>query len=164
MAPDAAPDRRWQAANRCRPSSIRLLLVAEGPPADLHRYFYFEDVPEHDSLFRYVARELLGDEPTRTRKSELLRRLEEKGVFLIDVSPEPIAEGDSLLPLVPDLVERCRGLAPRRIILIKATVYDAAYSALATAGLPVVDERIPFPGSGQQKKFQSAFRSALTKI
>jgi hypothetical protein len=38
---------------------VRLLLVAEAPPAALDRYFYFEDVPRHDSLFRYVARAIL---------------------------------------------------------------------------------------------------------
>lgn len=138
--------------------------MAEAPPSDLDRYFYFEDVTEHDSLFRYVARELLGAEPTRVGKSILLRRLQEKGVFLIDLSPEPIAKGDSLLPFVPECVQRCSDIAPRRIILIKATVYDAAYSALAGAGLPVINERIPFPGSGQQKNFQAAFRRALAAI
>ena len=47
------------------------------------------------------------------------------------------------------------------MILIKSIVHDAAYAALEAAGLPVIDERIPFPASGQQKKFLEGFRSAV---
>ncbi len=159
-----ARDRRAVAAERYRPDTVKLLLVAEAPPASPERYFYFEDVTEQDSLFRYVIRELLQVEPSRGNKSGMLRRLQEKGVLLIDVSPEPVARGDSLKAFVPDLVSRCESLKPRRIMLIKATVYDAAFVPLKAAGLPVIDERIPFPGSGQQKKFQAAFRRALATI
>jgi hypothetical protein len=50
------------------------------------------------------------------------------------------------------------------VILIKATVYDVAFYALREARLPVVDERVPFPGSGQQKRFEGRVcsRFALT--
>ena len=60
------------------------------PPGAPDRYFYFEDVTEQDSLFRYVARGVLDEEPTRENKAELLGRLRDRGVFLeacpIDVS------------------------------------------------------------------------------
>jgi hypothetical protein len=49
------------------------------------------------------------------------------------------------------------------VILIKATVYDAAFAALCEANVPVVDERIPFPGSGQQARFAQAFEHALKR-
>jgi hypothetical protein len=45
---------------------------------------------------------------------------------------------------------------------VKSVVYDAAFAALKGAGLPVVDARIPFPASGQQKKFLEEFRGALS--
>jgi len=117
-------------------------------------------VREQDALFRYVARGVLDVEPTRENKGELLGQLRERGVFLIDLSPDPL----STVPLsefVPDLVSRVRALDPEKIILIKATVYDAAFEALREEGLPVVDARIPFPGSGQQKRFEAAFARAL---
>jgi hypothetical protein len=41
--------RRDAAARRYRPETIQLLLIAEAPPSALDRYFYFEDVPDHDS-------------------------------------------------------------------------------------------------------------------
>ena len=137
-----------------------LLLVAEAPPGASDRYFYLPDVDAHDSLFRYVTRAILHLEPTRASKAELLEQLKDRGVFLIDLKQDP-ADGTPLTNHVPDLVERIRRLNPEKIILIKATVYDAAYRALANAGLPVVFERVPFPGSGQQKRFAEAFGRAL---
>jgi hypothetical protein len=58
------------------------------------------------------------------------------------------------------LIGRCRALDPRHIACIKFSVYDAAFEPLRLAGLPVIDERIPFPASGQQKKFLASFRRA----
>ena len=157
---DRARSRRKEAADRYRPDDVDLLLVAEAPPRALDRYFYFEDVREQDSLFRYVCRGVLGREPTRDDKAELLGELRDKCVFLIDLQEDPV-DTTHLRDFVPVLVERCRALSPRRIVLIKATVFDAAYRALKDAGLPVVDVRVPFPGSGRQREFVEAFSRAL---
>jgi hypothetical protein len=46
-------------------------------------------------------------------------------------------------------------------VRIKATVYDAAYCHLKSAGLPVSDVRVPFPGSGRQRQFVEAFSRAV---
>ena len=139
-----------------------MLLVAEAPPAALDRYFYFEDVPQRDSLFRYVARSILKTGPTRTNKADLLARLRDKGVFLIDLKRDPV-DGESLATEVPDLLQRVQRLDPHQIIVIKASVYDLVQRPLAEAGLPVVDERVPFPGSGQQQRFEVAFARALRR-
>jgi hypothetical protein len=154
--------RRQRASRRFRPGKIELLLVAEAPPKSLDRYFYFAEVREQDSLFRYVARELLDVAPTRDNKAALLGQLKEHGVFLIDLSPDPL-DGQSLSGFVPNLVRRCKAMSVAKVILIKATVYDAAFKAMRDAGLLVVDERIPFPGSGRQRQFQEAFARALGK-
>jgi hypothetical protein len=136
------------------------LLIAEAPPSDLSRYFYFPDVSVQDSLFRNVARSILNTEPDRSNKPFLLERLRHAGIFLIDLSPQPV-DGSSLAERVPDLIRRVRRLRPDRIILIKATVYDVAYVPLRDAGLPVLDMRVPFPGSGQQRRFVKAFKQAI---
>ncbi len=70
-------------------------------------------------------------------------------------------DGTPLSNHVAPLVPRVRKLAPKKVILIKATVYDTAFVALRDAGLPVVDVRVPFPGSGQQRRFATAFQRAL---
>lgn len=162
---EVARERRKAAALRYQPERVELLLVAEAPPSNLDRYFYFEDVTEQDSLFRYVARAVLSLEPLRANKGQLLSGLKEAGVFLIDLKTDPIVEGNraDLPGRVADLLVRCQALAPRRIILIKANVYDLAFSALRTAGLPVVDVRVPFPGSGRQREFQVQFAEALSR-
>jgi hypothetical protein len=152
--------RRREAAARYKPAAIDLLLVAEAPPNSLDRYFYFTDVREHDNLFRYVCRVLLGHEPTRDGKNDLLKELQNSGVFLIDLKETPV-DGTSLAQHVPALIERCRELAPQRIVLIKAPVFDAAYHHLKAADLPVSDVRVPFPGSGRRREFLEAFARAV---
>jgi hypothetical protein len=157
---EQARARRAQEAAKYKPNVIDLLLVAEAPPGSFDRYFYFDDVRAQDSLFRYVCRGVLGQEPTREGKAELLGALRDRGVFLIDLQEEPV-DGTPLREFVPGLVDRCCALNPRKIILIKTTVFDAAHGALKRAGLPVSPERIPFPGSGRQRQFEVAFRRAL---
>jgi hypothetical protein len=159
-AAETARARREREAARYKPDEIDLLLVAEAPPNALERYFYFDDVREQDSLFRYVCRGVLGREPTREGKAADLAELRDRGVFLIDLQEEPV-DGTPHREFVPRLVERCRELSPRKIILIKAPVFDAACVPLKSAALPVSAVRIPFPGSGRQREFEAAFRRAL---
>jgi len=83
---------------------------------------------------------------------------------MIDLCEDPVTREMDLSTCVENLVDRATDLAPDHIILIKASVFDSAFEALRAAGLPVVDERIPFPGSGQQRLFEGAFRRALASI
>jgi hypothetical protein len=154
--------RRAAAAEIYRPHKIELLLVAEAPPASPDRYFYFLNVQEQDSLFRYVCKGVLGVMPTRN-KAPVLERLKVAGVYLIDLKLDPI-NGQQLGPYVTNTIRRCQLLKPHQIILIKASVFDAAFEAMRVAELPVVNVRIPFPGSGQQKRFESTFADALRLI
>lgn len=153
---------RLAAAKKHQPKHVRLLLVAEAPPCAGDRYFYFPDVQTQDALFRYVWQGLTGDKPERDDKPRQLIALRDAGVYLVDLHEDDIAKPKlkDLVPCVPSLVERVKALNPDHVVLIKALVYDAAYHALRDAGLPVIDERIPFPGSGQQKKFLEAFTRA----
>jgi hypothetical protein len=156
-----ARERRRVAAERYRPDAVDLLLVAEAPPSALDRFFYFEHVPTHDSLFRYVVRSILGETPSRD-KAPYLDELRARGVFLVHVSDEPFTSWADVVPqCLPGLVRRCRALAPNRIVLVGARTYDYAYDALVAAALPVVDVRLPYPGSGQQRRFAEGFDLAL---
>jgi hypothetical protein len=157
-------DLREAAAEKYKPDRIRLLLIAEAPPRATDRYFYFPEVAIHDSLFRYTARLVLGVEPARTNKAEILSQLRDAGVFLIDLCRDPVIDKSELKACVEDLIRRASALQPDNIILIKATVYDTAVKALQAADLPVVDRMIPFPGSGQQLRFEQEMRLALEWI
>ena len=157
----AARRRRAAAARRWQPDRIDLLLVDEAPPAALDRYFYFEDVASHDSLFRYVVEGVLGEKPTRD-KAPYLAGLRDRGVFLVDLSIDPFWRRREVMgDAVPDLVRRATALAPARVVLIGADVYDLAFEPLRQARLPVVDMRLPYPGSGQQRRFAEGFAVAL---
>lgn len=160
----AARARRESEALRYRPEKVKLLLVAEGPPRALERYFYFDDVQKQDDLFRWVYRGIAGKEPRREEKAEQLRELCDRGVFVVDVSEEPVGRGTDLAALAPDLIGRCRALDPEWIILIKTTVFDAFAGHLRRAGLPVSGVRIPFPTAGRQREFQERFALALKDV
>ena len=163
--PAGARRRRKRAAEKYQPDPIRLLLIAEAPPSCLQRYFYFDGVPAHDALFRYVVREVLGVEPSRTAKKTQLGQLRDAGVWLIDLKLDPKQhEREDLSPHVDDLVQRAADCAADDVVLVKVTVYDSAFAALRERGLPVVDERIHFPGSGRQKEFEKGMRRALGQI
>src|SRR5438105_4718826 len=115
LAQEAA-ERRRDAANRYRPEHIKLLLVAEAPPPLLSRYFYFEDVEHHDGLFYDVLKALTGAvRPERGEKALYLAELMALGVFLTDMREDPL-DSRPLLDLVEPLIERCRMLAPEKII------------------------------------------------
>lgn len=150
---------RRAAAAKYKPAKVNLLLVAEAPPCATDRYFYFENVAQHDWLFRYVYEGLTNTKPDRAHKATRLAQLREMGVFLVDLHEANVSQPSLavLRPHVSGLIERCRALKPRHIALIKSTVYDAAYEPLNAAGLPVIDERLPFPASGQQVKFLQGF-------
>jgi hypothetical protein len=148
------------AAKQYKPDRVRVLLVAEAPPAADDRYFYFEEVTSNDWLFLGVAEVLLGRRPKRWEKPASLKELQGMGLFMIDLKLDPV-DGSSLHVYVPGLVARCRALAPGRIILIKATVFDAAFSTLRAAGLPVINQRVYFPSTGRQGEFREQFARAL---
>lgn len=158
--------KRRAAALKYRPKKVRLLLVAEAPPCDLDRYFYFEHVEQHDWLFRYVWEGLTGEKPDREGKAACLAALRDAGVFMIDLHEDNVSQPAiaQLEPKVAGLVERCAALKPECIVLIKSIVHDVAYEALRDAGLRVVDARLPFPASGQQKKFLDGFGSAVKPL
>ncbi len=163
MTPEriAARGRRYRAARRYRPACVRTLLVAEAPPSELDRYFYFADATTHDHLFRHVAEAILGSQPTRASKALELERLTDRGLYVIDLSIEPIESGAYLGGHVPSLIQRIRRTRPDRVILIKTTVFDLAYPPLLGAGIPVVAARIPFPSTGNQANFRRTFAQAL---
>lgn len=153
-------ERRDAAARKYMPERIDPLLVAEAPPVADDRYFYFENPTSNDWLFTGVAEVLLGRKPGKADKTSALARLRDRGVYLIDLKLDPV-DGSDLKYHTPYLVSRCALLRPRRIILIKATVFDAAYESLKMAGLPVVNKRVYFPSTGRQKDFKKQFVEAL---
>ena len=73
---------------------------------------------------------------TRASKADLLQELKHRGDLLIDLKEDPV-DAAPLTNNAPNLFERVRRLNAAKIIMIKATVHDAAFPAVANAGLPL---------------------------
>jgi hypothetical protein len=60
------------------------------------------------------------------------------------------------------LVDEIKKIAPKQIVLIKATGHKALFQKLRDAGLPVVNDKpLPFPAAHWQNDFQNEFRSLV---
>ncbi|MCF1713329.1 hypothetical protein L0U88_01645 [Flavihumibacter sp. RY-1] len=156
-----------------KPDKVRYLLIAEAPPDSLDRFFYFENVHQHDYLFLGVAEALYPDLKYKfiasgrdsDIKLSILLKFQADGFYLLDLSELPLSLlNKDLGSQLPSLIEKIKQVAnsDTKIILIKATVYDTAFNALRQHGLRnIIDSRIPFPGQGGQKLFQIEFKKAL---
>jgi hypothetical protein len=152
-----------------------MVFIVEGPPDSLDRYFYFEDVRKHDSLFLEMMGVLYPEQKKRylasgrdpILKEELLEAFKEDGYWLLDLSEIPctLIEG-SIEDNIPSLLERLERQIDRQtpVILIKSNIYDMLYALLLQKGYHVCNERIPFPGSGQQGVFREKFSRAVASF
>lgn len=161
------------ARNKYKPSKIQTLLLTEAPPCNLERYFYFEDVKKQDSLFLEIMGVLYPDLKQRylksgrktERKEELLFQFQSDGYWLTTVVEVPFGvAGDSLQDCLPDLPARLNKYITKQtpVILIQADVYDLCYPLLTQQGYNVINERLPFPGSGQQRVFREKFARVIS--
>lgn len=176
-------DRYQTARLKYKPDKIRILFIAEAPPQDEHRFFYYEDVTSHDALFINLIRVLYPDfinvygksvEAVRDNKANLLNSLQQNGYFLIDALPKPInlklssskrknlikQNKDNLLREIFTLQGKNKNM---QVVLIKATVYDALLQLLPKDKIDVIngDIKIPFPSQGHCTEFRSKLANLL---
>ena len=161
---------------RWRPEHVRLLLIAESAPDDggdlaNRRFFYDEYLTGKDGLFREVVRSLYDNPALQSGPNEntpWLERLKSDGVYLIDLAAvpvnyhSPVERETALKQNIDEVVALARELDPTGIVLVKQNVFDWLERPLRAAGLPLLHEAmIPFPGSGQQRRFRERFADAL---
>lgn len=160
------------ARNKYKPASIRILLIAEAPPSALDRYFYFEDVKKQDSLFLEIMGVLYPELKKRylasgrdtLLKIELLQTFQSDGFWLMNLSELPFdLTADTPESCVPSLLSRLKKHIDKKtpVLLIKSTLHDLCYPILLEHGYTVSRERMPFPGSGQQRVFRNKFKKAI---
>jgi hypothetical protein len=165
--------------SRWKPEHVRLMLIAESAPDDggdiaNRRFFYDDNLTGKDGLFREVVRALYGD-PTLASspnaKKPWLEKLKADGVFLIDLATVPVNElgtadrAAALTRNISQTVSLAGELSPGGIVLVKQNVFDLLERPIRAAGLPLLhDAMIPFPGSGQQKRFRERFADALARL
>jgi hypothetical protein len=155
-----------------KPDSVRVLLLAESPPdpgSSDRRFFYNSRLTAHDNLFRSVALAAYGLDKKalqRTPKVETLHRLQADGFFLIDAVGYPInhmepgARQHAIQEAVPDLIERCRQLAPADGVFICAKpVHKAVTHLLRQANITILNKSpAPFPLGNTRAEFVRLWR------
>ncbi len=162
------------AAKKYVPLETKVLFIAESPPSALDRYFYFEDVREQDSLWVGLMKALYTGEfgetsKERLRKRKWLTKFKDDGYQLIDALKEPVGQSTNprkreklIRERTDQIIKEIKEISPNQIVLIKATVFNVLCGPLRISGLPVVNEKLPFPGSGQQKVFDERFENLIS--
>ncbi len=171
-----------------RPSRIRLLFVAEAPPAyRFHRFFYFTDVRRMDTLFLEMMKALYPVEvgyhqgnflpgysaaAMRRRKTELLARFRADGFYLIDGHELPMPEGATsrekvnlMRASLSHLSVKIRQLSmnqPMPVVLIGKVTYMVCAAALREQGFPVRNSAaIDHPARGGQRRFREGLAQTI---
>lgn len=164
------------------PEKIQLLLVGEAPPDSGDRFFYYSDVRKADYLFLAILKAFCGEEISekyvayrkRTNVSEikiqLLNKLKENGIYLMDLSPFPAgkitpgSQKDTFMNYLEKLIKNRNMDKDTPIILIKKSVYECLYMELINKNYCVLNQGvIPFPSCGQQTNFNEKFLDTLKK-
>ena len=175
-----AQGRFEEAARLYLPDRLRILFIAEAPPAfKVNRMFYFTGLKDGDTLFLETMKVLYPAEIgyrndafqpgssvklIRNRKPELLRKFQNDGYHLIDAYEQPMPDGAdtatktnlmcrSTLPALRNKVRRLVREQCVPIILIGGAVtYSVCAEALRRDGKNVVnDAMINHPSSGRPK-------------
>lgn len=162
------------ARKKYKPTSIKLLFIAEAPPKQTERFFYYEKVKDNDWLFLGIAKALCGNsnydvKKIRANKKQILEILQQDGIFLMDLCPVPLKWGIMAELHKNDFIQRLEtekavDKLSTDIILIKANVYDCLYLDLKDKNYRVQNKRIPFSSSGQQQRFAEEMQKALEEI
>ncbi len=174
------------------PKEIRIIFIAEAPPENIERFFYYEDVKTGDALFINLMRVLYPElreenhgtiENIRHNKASLLKRFQNDGYYLIDALPEPISlklsskERVKLIEKrkedIADEIHALLGDTPsktpvddRGVVLIKATVFDALEQYLLNERQALVlnsQFKVPFPSHGHTTAFADTLHKVLSR-
>jgi hypothetical protein len=177
-----------RAAKRYLPDPLRLLFIAEAPPAfKVNRLFYFTGLTNGDTLFLEMMKVLYPAETgysegafrpgysvkqMRLQKPELLRRFQNDGYHLIDAYAQPMPDGASassktalMRSTLPALQSSVRGLIGKRsvpIVLIGGITYSVCAEALRLDGHRILnDTMMNHPARGGQKLFRAQLADVL---
>jgi len=155
--------------NKYLPENLRIIFIAESPPAS-GKYFYDETGSTSEPLFKGMMKALHYKPVTKKDGLEFFKK---RGFFLVDSTYRPVNKMKNkernttilsdLTNLICDL-ESING-KESQLILIKANICRLLEDKLKLKGFRVLNEGIvvPFPSSGQQKRFQTEIAKILNK-
>jgi hypothetical protein len=156
--------------SRYEPRQIRLIVVAESPPAS-GKYIYDKAGKASEPLFSALMTSIRTDAPN---KASGLRELMRRGIVVVDAIYEPVnslsddARDAKLVAAFPDLLSDIGDLIGTKavpVVLIKANVCRLLEGPLRANGLNVINGGtvIYFPSSGRQPDFRRQFTEVLER-
>ena len=159
------------ARNKYRPSSIKVLWIAESPPSS-QGFFYFEKTTGKDHLFRETMKavRIWPEDGTMHKgmdKRPYLSQFQSKGYFLIDTCELPVDKFDNarrdraVREGALRIADEVRDLRPKGILIVKANVFGPVKGELKKAGLGRMilnRQPIPIPSHGWQSRYRSQVR------
>lgn len=157
------------------PERIKYLLIAEAPPNDVERFFYYEDVKEKDFLFLGVMEVLYPDLKSKyllgmrdkQLKKEMLEQFKLDGFYLVDLSDKPLSTTIITKKMTKLFLAKLDELVDKetKIVLIKINIFEMLFPLInARFEDQVANYRLPFPSSGQQGRFRIMFNDVINNF
>ncbi len=147
---------------RFRPDRITTLFVGESAPAS-GDFFYFGK----NAMLRHMQR-AVAQSPCED--GDFLQRLKSYGWYLDDLVLEPVnkltkSEREAkCLAALNSLASRIAEYRPLAIVSLLMSIKGVVYAAADVAGSDAIRFAVPFPGMGQQTRFQAAMVEIVPKL
>ncbi|MDQ5823117.1 MAG: hypothetical protein M3441_02775 [Chloroflexota bacterium] len=175
-------EKREKAREKYKPNPIEVLFIAEAPPGDDDRFFYYEDVKAHDWLYLGLMKILYGVRETSTlrqMKKDYLACFCEHGFYLMDACKKSMPRGartnekkriltaalDELIESLKELEQSSQFSKSTPVILIAAPVFSACQDALKSAGYNILNNRaVYFPSTRWINSYEQEMRPLLDDL
>jgi hypothetical protein len=141
-----------------RPRRITTLFVGESAPHG-GTFFYNQD----SGLFREMRKAFRGDE-------SFLTQFKRHGFYLDDLALEPVNQLKSasraalLNKSVPSFAERLSDYRPQAVVILLLSIKSMVLKAMREAALSYEPFCTPYPGFGNQPRFQTAMAGIIPNL
>jgi hypothetical protein len=141
-----------------RPDRIATLFVGESAPHG-GTFFYNQD----SGLFREIRKAFSGNDG-------FLADFKQKGFYLDDLVLEPVnhlARRDRVglcRESIASFSERLKDYRPQAIVILLKSIQPMVLAAMQRAGLSYIPFCTPYPGFGNQPRFQQAMSTIIPNL
>lgn len=157
--------------NKYHPEKLNLVFLLESPPIS-GKYFYDDKGKVSEPLFNGMMK-LIEYKPIN--KKEGLEFFKSKGYILLDATYKQVnrlkgkERDDTILSDYKNLISDLKAISPDKdvpIILVKANICKMLDGRLTAEGYNVINKGvvIPFPSTGNQKRFHSVASEILSGL
>jgi hypothetical protein len=141
-----------------RPNRITTLFVGESAP---HGGTFFYD--QNSGLFREMRKAFKGGD-------SFLEDFKRNGFYLDDLAPEPVnhllnRDRRSMLnQSISSFAKRLKNYRPKAIVILLMSIRPMVVKAISEAGLSYEPYWTPYPGFGNQPRFQKAMTEIIPNL